>query len=230
MRPFAVAPTACTAPGLTTPSTSTPRVVSIIRRCSAGSAAAVAELHATTSSFTRRSTSSSATSRLKRSSSSALRPPYGKRAVSPRYTKSSCGSATSSSWSTVRPPTPESKTPIGRSRGTGVTPPMLSRRAGRRGHGGPPAATSSASPLGVARRGVDRVLELADDGLGQVPVVRLGRRDHCRDQRADEQDHADVLHRPLPRVAAPCAQRPAVQPPHHPIRHLGPPLPVVADV
>ena len=93
-----------------------PSVVSIMRRRSAGSAAEVAVLHATTSSFTDRAMSSSAISTQKRSSSAGERSPYGKRAVSPRYTKSSCGSETSSSCSTVSPPTPESKTPIGRAR------------------------------------------------------------------------------------------------------------------
>ena len=54
IRPLRVAATACTAPGWTTPSTSTPSVVCISRARSAGSAAAVAELQATTSSLIRR--------------------------------------------------------------------------------------------------------------------------------------------------------------------------------
>ena len=81
-RPLRVAATACTAPGWTTPSTSTPSVVCCSRARSAGSAAAVAELQATTSSFTRRASSSSAISSAKRSSSGPLRAPYGKRAES----------------------------------------------------------------------------------------------------------------------------------------------------
>jgi len=60
--PVRVLATACEASGRTTPSTSTPSVVSSIRRRRLGSAAAVAELHATTSSFVRRRSSSSAIS------------------------------------------------------------------------------------------------------------------------------------------------------------------------
>ena len=74
-RPLLVAATAWTAAGDTTPITSTPSVVSIMRLWSAGKAAAEAELHATTSSFTRRATSSSAISSEKRRSSSAGRGP-----------------------------------------------------------------------------------------------------------------------------------------------------------
>ncbi len=75
MRPLRVAATACTAPGCTTPSTSTPSVVCIIRSRSAGSATAVAELHATTSSLIRRASSSSAISSENASSSAAVRSP-----------------------------------------------------------------------------------------------------------------------------------------------------------
>src|SRR5918911_3239120 len=50
--------------------------------------------------------------------SSSGRGPYGRRAWSPRYTKSSCGIVTRHSWRTVSPPTPESNTPTGR-RSTG---------------------------------------------------------------------------------------------------------------
>ena len=60
--PLRVAATAWTAAGCTTPSTSTPSVVCLIRSRNAGSAAAVAELQATTSSLIRRASSSSATS------------------------------------------------------------------------------------------------------------------------------------------------------------------------
>jgi len=91
-RPLRVAATACTAPGCTTPRTSIPSVVCISRARRAGSAAAVAELQATTRSFTRRARSSSATSSANVSSSACVRPPYGKRAESARYTKSSAGS------------------------------------------------------------------------------------------------------------------------------------------
>jgi len=79
-----VVATACEASGRTTPSTSTPSVVSSIRLRRLGSAAAVAELHAITSNFVRRCKSSSAISAEKRVSCSGVRSPYGKRAVSPR--------------------------------------------------------------------------------------------------------------------------------------------------
>ena len=62
MRPLRVAATARSASGRTTPSTSTPSVVSIMRRSRIGRAAAVAELQAITSSFARRRKSSSAIS------------------------------------------------------------------------------------------------------------------------------------------------------------------------
>ena len=75
--PRRVAATACTAAGCTTPSTSTPSVVCISRSRSAGSAAAVAELHATTSSLIRRAISASATSSANACSSPAARAPYG---------------------------------------------------------------------------------------------------------------------------------------------------------
>ena len=75
MRPVRVAATAWKASGRTTPSTSTPSVVSSIRRRRLGSAAAVAELHATTSSFVRRRSSSSAISAENCASCSGERSP-----------------------------------------------------------------------------------------------------------------------------------------------------------
>ena len=84
MRPVCVASTASWDSGATTPITSS--VASRAATCasSAGSAAAVAELHATTSSFAPRWSSSSAICSAKPSSSTGERSPYGKRAVSPR--------------------------------------------------------------------------------------------------------------------------------------------------
>src|SRR5262249_43749137 len=159
MRPLWVAPTAWPASGVITAITSTPSVVCIIRARSAPSAAPAAVLQATTSSLAWRLSSSSAICSEKRSISSASRTPYGKRPVSPRYRKSSCGSRTSSSCRTVSPPTPESKTAIGRSRGSG----------GEDGADigailGPDAATLPVSAVAaVATDRVDRVLELVDD-------------------------------------------------------------------
>src|SRR4051794_18490432 len=183
-----------------------------MRRRRAGRAAAVAVLHATTSSFTDRAISSSAISTQKRSSSPGERSPYGKRAVSPRYTKSSWGSETSSSWSTVSPPTPESKTAIGRSRGSaaGTSPIVGSRPAATRGRrcdaglSSIAAARSSARArlllLRVADR-VDRVLQLAHDRRAQVGA-RLGLEGDDRGHDAgDEQDQPDVLDGALTVVA-----------------------------
>ena len=84
--PRRVAATAWTAAGWTTPSTSTPSVVCISRSRSAGSAAAVAELQATTSSLIPRAISSSAISSANACSCSGAREPYGSRAESARYT------------------------------------------------------------------------------------------------------------------------------------------------
>ena len=75
MRPVRVAATARCASGRTTPSTSTPSVVSIMRLRREGRAAAVAELHATTNSFAPRPASSSVTSVANWVSSSGVRLP-----------------------------------------------------------------------------------------------------------------------------------------------------------
>src|SRR5215211_936394 len=202
MRPLRVAATACTAPGWTTPRTSTPRVVCSIRSRSAGNATAVAELQATTSSLIRRASSSSAISSEKASSSAAVRSPYGKRAASAKYTKSSCGSCTSSSCSTVSPPTPESKTPTGRRRsssGAFSTPASLPR------------------PSAAAADTVDRRLEPLDHRLGDARVrERAARLDHPGDQHRHQQHQADVLDRPLPALACQRRMPPAHQLVDHP--------------
>jgi len=79
-------------------------------------------LQATIRSFAPRPSSSSvfATTRSRRSS--ALFVPYGKWALSPRYRKSSAGSETRHSWSTVSPPTPESNMAIGSERSGVIAP------------------------------------------------------------------------------------------------------------
>src|SRR5688500_5781790 len=202
MRPLRVAATACTAPGWTTPSTSTPSVVCSIRSRSAGSATAVAELQATTSSLIRRASSSSAISSENASSSAAVRSPYGKRAASAAYTKSSCGSCTSSSCSTVSPPTPESKTPTGRRRsssGAFGTPASLPRRSA--------AAADS----------VDGGLQALHHRLGDPRIrERAARLDHPGDQHRHQQHEADVLDRALPALGRPRGVRPAHQLVDHP--------------
>src|SRR3954469_13388958 len=232
IRPLRVAATAATASGRTTASTSMPSVVSIIRRRSAGSAAAVAVLHATTRSFTDRAMSSSAISTQKRSSSPGERSPYGKRAVSPRYTKSSCGSETSSSWSTVSPPTPESKTPMGRARyaagGAGTAPMVGAVPGGSRGARGKAEASA-----GLLADAVDGVLQLVGHLLGDRAAlgrVRRGGHDRAHHHR-DQQDQRDVLDRALPRLGPqPIARQHerGVRAAHHPVAHLGPSLHPIA--
>src|SRR4051794_36062710 len=189
MRPLRVAATAITAPGWTTPRTSTPSVVCIIRSRSAGSAAADALLQATTSSLIRRVSSSSAISSENASISARGRGPYGTRMVSAKYTKSSCGSCTSSSCSTVSPPTPESNTPTGRRRsasgageGTGSagTPPVwhgthAERSAtGRRRRGAAALAATAMRTASTGARKYVRSLVVAGAGwdrtvIGSVP-------------------------------------------------------------
>src|SRR5262249_33630252 len=80
----------------------------------AGSAAEVAALHATTISFTPWRSRYPPISCAKRAISPSGRGPYGRRAWSPRETESSWGIVTRHACRTVRPPTPESKTPMGR--------------------------------------------------------------------------------------------------------------------
>src|SRR4051794_3584870 len=176
------------------------------RRRSAGSAAAVAELQATTSSLIRRAMSSSATSRAKASSSAAERSPYGKRAASARYTKSSWGSWTSSSCRTVSPPTPESNTPTGRRRSSSGASAMAGDGIARQSRTAPRGSARRArAPRDDARAqslrlgdAVDRALDLLDDRLGDARVLeRPARGDDPGDQHGDEQDQADVLDRPL---------------------------------
>ena len=104
------------APGWTTPITSMPSVV-----CHSARAARAAPRRSPSCRRPRAaSTGARAAPRRSGARSPELRrpsaSPYGNRAVSPRYRKSSWGSATSSSCSTVSPPTPESNTPIGRRR------------------------------------------------------------------------------------------------------------------
>ncbi len=118
MRPLRVAATARIASGRTTPSTSRPSVVCCMRAVRLGSAEEAAELQATTSSFARRPAaprrSPPRSARFPRASvrrRESARCPRGRR--SPR-----AAARTSSSCRTVSPPTPESNTPIGRSRGS----------------------------------------------------------------------------------------------------------------
>src|SRR5205814_5159205 len=59
-------------------------------------------------------TRNAAISRLKRVTVSRDLLPYGSRAVSPKYTTDSSGRVRNSSRTAVRPPSPESNTPIGR--------------------------------------------------------------------------------------------------------------------
>src|SRR3954454_2685548 len=201
MRPLWVASTASWGSGPTTPTTSSASLRAATCASSAPSAAAVAELHATTRSFAPRPSSSSAIWSAKPSSWSAERSPYGNRAVSPRYRKSSCGSATSSSCRTVKPPTPESKTPIGRRRGSsgGIMGVSLARATdGLR----PPMWPASARLAGVAD-GVDGALHLLDHHVldARSVGVAAGLDDGRQDDR-HEQHQPHVLDRALTALGA----------------------------
>ena len=79
------------------------------------SAAAAALLHATTSAFTSWPSNTSVISSACASTSGWGLGPYGNRPVSPKYTVRSSGKRSISARRTVRPPSPESNTPIGRS-------------------------------------------------------------------------------------------------------------------
>src|SRR5687768_14129116 len=153
-------------------------------RRSAGSAAAVAELHATTRSFAPSASRICASSSANDSSSSRERGPYGKRAVSPKYTKSSCGSDTRHSWSTVRPPTPESKTAIGSSGCAAATAPMLPWA---------PGALGRRSELHLAHRLLDLRQDHVAERLALVRLEPVHRRHHACHHERDEQDQRDVL-------------------------------------
>src|SRR5690606_19926950 len=108
MHPLREAAQAACAPGSTTPITGTDR-----RSRRVSSATADAVLQAITTCLTPRPASSCAACTEYFRTVSGLLVPYGKRAVSPRYMKCSCGNAALRARSTVSPPTPESNTPIG---------------------------------------------------------------------------------------------------------------------
>src|SRR4029079_4594109 len=76
-------------------------------------------VQATKEGLTSRSTSSSSNWVENASTSSSDRVPYGARSLSPRYSVGSRGVRRMISRKTVSPPTPESKTPIGRGSDTG---------------------------------------------------------------------------------------------------------------
>src|SRR3954452_19657829 len=99
--------------------------------------------------------------------------------------KSSCGSATSSSWRTVRPATPLSNTAIA-SRRDGMAPWCQTPRRGP-------------SPDGV-----QRTLEVLGDRLADAlrAVHLLRGEDDGRERLDAEQDQADVLDRALPTLLA----------------------------
>src|SRR6185503_10533225 len=95
--------------------------------------------------------------------------------------ESSCGSETSSSCRTVSPPTPESKTPIGRARvasggGAGTAPMVGAVSGGRRvpprgvRRDGPRGRAACALLADLVDRGLQRVRDLLGDAqaLGAV--------------------------------------------------------------
>src|SRR3954454_21367795 len=117
--------------------------------------------------------------------------------------KSSCGSATSSSWRTVRPPTPLSNTAIG-SRRDGMAPWCQTPRRGP-------------SPDGV-----QRTLEVLGDRLADAlrAVHLLRGEDDGREQPGDEQDQADVLDRDLATLLAGEPVDGGVDAPHELVSHV----------
>src|SRR3954467_11228564 len=125
--------------------------------------------------------------------------------------KSSCGSATSSSWRTVRPPTPLSNTAIG-SRRDGMAPWCQTPRRGP-------------SPDRV-----QRTLEVLGDRLADAlrAVHLLRGEDDGREQPGDEQDQAAVLRRALATLLADEPVDGGVDAPHELVSHvedlLGTPL------
>src|SRR4029453_3323074 len=112
----------------------TPRIGTAYPPPRAPSATAVDVLQATTIALTSRSASRSSDSVENARTSSSGRTPYGARALSPRYSVDSAGVRRRISRSTVRPPTPESKTPIGRGSGIGGLGPPGGRRDAARVH------------------------------------------------------------------------------------------------
>src|SRR5690554_4686564 len=91
------------------------------------SATAAMVLHATISILTLRCIRKRTISAEKRRMVSTDFTPYGTRAVSPKYTTSSNGRRSIKARTTVRPPTPESKTPMGPERSAINT--LLCRRS-----------------------------------------------------------------------------------------------------
>src|SRR5674476_17841 len=112
--PVRLAATARRAAGRITSTTGMP-CPTVYRSRASRSTAAEAVLHAMTSIFTPASTRSSITaSAWARTSASGLGP-YGLFRVSPMYSTDSFGSWSRIARATVRPPTPESKIPMGAS-------------------------------------------------------------------------------------------------------------------
>jgi hypothetical protein len=109
MFPVRDATQAACAPGSITPITGTFSICPLI----VGNPTEDAVLHAMTRHLTPYSASACAACSEYRATVSGLFVPYGRRAVSPRYTKFSCGNLAVRALRTVRPPTPESNTPMG---------------------------------------------------------------------------------------------------------------------
>src|SRR5262245_37133811 len=103
------AATAARAPGSITPLIGTFGNAARI----AGSATAVAGLHATTTCLGLRGSRYVMIWWTKLVTVAALFDPYGRRAVSPKYSRSSYGKAARSARATVSPPSPLSSTTIG---------------------------------------------------------------------------------------------------------------------
>src|SRR4029450_6334062 len=142
-------------------------------------AATSIELQATTSILTSRSVRYPAISSANVRISSSGRGPYGKRPLSPTYRIGSFGSRAKTARATVRPPTPESKMPIGR--GSLIRPSVrLARSHGHHRHRRlPPQGLGEVllgpRELGRPRRGGQVLPPTVGQQTHDVAAFELGR-------------------------------------------------------
>ena len=200
--------TACTASGPTTPSTSTPSVVWSMRARSAGSAAARRRVagHDEQLGAPREQLLGD----LQREALELLggRSPYGKRAVSPRYRKSSCGSCDEQLVQHGEPADPGVE-----DRDRAVCADRRQCAARRRAYGQSRRAAGTTVGLTCRLHALDRLLELTDDGLRDAAALEaLAGGDDARQHGCDEQDQR----RRTRRCPARPGRRPAAAPPRSP--------------
>ena len=199
-------------PGWTTPSTSTPSVVCIMplaQRGQRGRGRRVAgddeQLRAARQQLLGDLAARSA--RARPACAVAVREArgVGRGRRSPR-----AGSCTSSSCRTVSPPTPESKTAIGRARGSAgreATAAMVGGPAPRATAGTPRVSPSCAATPSI----VDLIFSVTASAM-PLPFTPPAASTTAANSAGDEQDQRDVLDRPLPRRARQPARAPAAPP------------------